>query len=137
MGALGVVAFAAATWGADIAARMAVGGEGFGEAASEHLYFATARPLTTLCLFAPFALLALVCAAVEDKSSRRRGVMVFGAFGLVMIGLYFRGYAGAQHALSEAKWTAAALSIGFLPLAAIPVLLAAVIVAVAATKAGR
>jgi hypothetical protein len=137
MGAISVGAFAVATLGTDVAARIAAGREAFVEAASQHLYFAGVQPFGTLWLYAPFGCLALICAAVEDKTTRKRALVIFVLHALVLVYLYGRGYHAAQQAFLDERWTAGALSVGFLPLLAVPVLLIALVAGLAAMRVRR
>jgi hypothetical protein len=134
MGAVSVGAFAAATLATDVAARIAVAGESLGEAASQHLYFAAVQPFGTLWLYAPFGCLALICAAVEDKTSRRTALLIFSLNALMLIILYGRGYHAAQQSFLDERWTAGALAVGFLPFVTAPVLLIAGVASLVAVK---
>lgn len=131
---LAVIAFIAATIGADIYARTSIGDEAFGSALSEHLYYASVQFVGTLFLSAPFVTVALICAWAERKSRSRIVTALFGSSMLVLLYFYFQGYLASQHAMQEEKWTAATLSIGLLPFfIGIPVVLV-VAVAIAASS---
>jgi hypothetical protein len=124
-GLLAVAAFSLAMVGGSVTASVAFGGASFGEALAGRLQTVGGDPLATLILFAPFAGLGLISAAVADKAGRGRGLALFGVFGLVLAALYFHGFAGAERAMLAHRWTAAALSVGFLPFVAVPLLLVA------------
>ena len=133
--ALAGVAFLAATTGADLVARTAIAGEPLAVALREHLYWEGVQFVGTILLLAPFVVVALVCARAEKQARSRSVVLIFMAAMLTLLYYYFQGHQGAQRALLEERWTAAALSIGLLPFfTGIPVVLASCCAAVLATK---
>ena len=135
--ALGLAVFAVATFGFDVMARVRIGQQAVSEAMSEHLYYAGLEPVGTVMLFAPFGLLALICARVAARANMGGALGIFCAFALVLLLIYFRGYQDSQQAMIEHKWTAAALSVGFLPFTAVPVLIVAAIVGLGAARRQR
>ena len=112
---LAVVVFLAATTGADLIARTSIAGEPFAVALREHLYWAAVQFVGTIILFAPFVAVAFVCARAEKRARSRSVALIFAAAMLSLLYFYFQGHQGAQRAMLEEKWTAAALSIGLLP----------------------
>lgn len=122
-----VVVFLAATTGADLLARMTIAGESFEVALRDHLYRAAVQFVGTILLLAPFVAVAWICARVEKQARSRSVFPIFAAAMLALLYFYFQGHLGAQHALLQKRWTAAALSIGLLPFFfGIPVVLAAI-----------
>ena len=85
--------------------------------------------LGLLLLYAPFVVLALMAASLEQNCSRSWAVVFFAVFVCVLGGLDFLGFRDADLALAQRKWTAAALSLGFPVLARVPVLVVAGVVA--------
>lgn len=125
---LALVAFFAATTGADLIARTSIGGETFAHALNDHLHWASVQWVGTLLLLAPFVAVALICAAAERRARTRSTAAVFGVAMLALLYFYFDGHQGAQHALLAERWTAAILSIGLLPFfIGVPVVVAAAV----------
>lgn len=87
-----------------------------------------------LVLYAPFAVIALLAASVEKRASRTVAIVFFGLFLCILGGLYFWGFRASEIAMTQRKWTAAALSLGFLVIASVPVLAVAGVVAWLAGK---
>ena len=112
---LAVVVFLAATTGADLIARTSIAGEPLAAALREHLYYAGLQFVGTILLLAPFVAVAFVCSRAEKQARSRSVALIFAAAMFTLLYFYFQGHQGAQHALLEEKWTAAALSIGLLP----------------------
>lgn len=124
---LSVAVFIAATTGADLIARTSIAGEPFATALREHLHWAVVQFLGTILLLAPFVAVAFICARVEKQAHSRGVVVIFLLAMLTLLYFYFQGHQGAQYALLEQRWTAAALSIGLLPFfIGVPVVLAAI-----------
>lgn len=119
------VCFLIATIGFDVAARMNVSGEPLQTALSESLYYKAVQPVGTLMLLAPFIAAGGLSAEVSKAASIVVGAVFFAALLAVLGWLYFDGYWGAQIAMEQQKWTAAALSVGRVPFLSIPVLLIA------------
>ena len=135
-GALAIVAFVLATFGADLVARMSVAGDPAGLAASEHLYWAAQQPVGVVMLLAPFLIMALICATVAKRSTMMRAILLFGVIAAALLSLYDLGYHGSQLALRDEQWTAAALSVGLLPFLAIPLLLIGGVAGIILVKTG-
>lgn len=135
---LAVMVFLVATTGADLVARTSIAAEPFSAALREHLYWAGVQFAGTTLLLAPFVVVAIVCARVEKQARRRSAALIFGGAMLALLYFYFQGHQGAQHALVEEKWTAAALSIGLLPFfVGVPVVLAVIGAGALAAKFDR
>jgi hypothetical protein len=120
-GLLAIAAFLVATTGSDIFARMTIGGQLFGPAASDHFYWAARQLIGTVLLFLPFGFLAAVGAWVTEKASKVKGLLIFALPALYLIYSYFEGYQASKLAELDHRWTAAIMSVGFQPFAAIPV----------------
>lgn len=112
---LAVIIFLAATTGSDVVARTSITGEAFNVALRDHLYWAGVQLVGTILLSAPFFVIAFVCARIEKRARSRSAALIFGLAMVTLLYFYFGGYQGAQHAVLEQKWTAAALSVGLLP----------------------
>src|SRR5262245_44040995 len=99
------LSFLIATNGADVFARMDIGNESLGKAASESFYYAAIQPVGTLLLLAPFVVVAWLSSRVEQRVSQLPA-WIFFALSIGALGwLYFDGYQSAQHALLQRKWT--------------------------------
>jgi hypothetical protein len=112
---LAVVAFVAATAGADIFAMITIAGETFVVALREHVYWAVVQFVGTMLLLAPFVIVAFLCAYMEEHARTRGAVLTFASAMLTLIYFYFENHQAAQVALLDERWTAATLSIGILP----------------------
>jgi hypothetical protein len=123
--ALAAASFVAVDLAAGAAARVAIAGEAASSALAGQIRDQLDNPLGAFFLFLPFALTGFICAAVADKAGRRPAVLIFAAAVAAFAGLWWIGYRGEQLALLEHEWTAAALSIGFLPFVSLPVVGAA------------
>jgi hypothetical protein len=132
-----VVAFFIATTGSDVFARMMIGGQTLGGAFSEHFHWAGVQLIGTLMLFAPFGFLAVIGSWVEEKTTRWKGLAMFGVPTAYLVYTYFGGYQDSQLFLLEKKWTAATLSVGFLPFHAVPVIVFAWLVGLVLTRLTR
>jgi MFS family permease len=125
--ALAIGAFAFADIGFEIFARVWIDRNTIGKATSETLYYWATQPTGTAMLLAPFLLLGWMAASLARKRTFNRGLLLFG-IGVVALGaLYFVGHIGAEQAMHDRKWTAAALSVGLLPFQSIPVLFLALV----------
>jgi hypothetical protein len=121
--AIAATAFLAATAGSDAIVSMTNGGQSLADALSEHFYWARVEFVGTLALFAPFAFLAAIAWWVENNTGTWKASLLFAAPTIYLIYSYFEGYQASQIAASHKLWTAATVSIGFLPLRAAPVVL--------------
>ena len=125
---LALVAFVAATTGADLVARTSIGGETFAYALNEHVHWASVQWLGTLLLLVPFVAIAFICAIAERRARTRGTAAIFGVAMVTLLYFYVDGHQGAQHALLAERWTAATLSIGLLPFfVGIPLIMAAAV----------
>jgi hypothetical protein len=111
----------------DTIARMTIGGEGFVDAISEHVYYAAVQPLGTALLLAPFLLVAWMAGALIRRRTTRRGIIFLCITCSVLALMYFGAYQNAQDFLAQRMWTAAALTVGLLAFKSIPVLVVALI----------
>ena len=121
--AFAAVAFLVATTGSDVFARVTIGGQPLSKAFSEHFYWAGVQLIGTLLLLAPFGFLAVIGSWVHDRTNTWKALALFAIPTLYLIYSYFEGYQAAQIAMLDKRWTAATLSVGFLPFAAAPVVL--------------
>jgi hypothetical protein len=135
--ALGLLAFVIGTSGSDVFASMTVGGEQFGPAVGEHFYWAGRELVGTGSLLLPFAILAVIGCWVEERSSRLKGLLTFGLPALYLIYRYFEGYHASKLFELDHRWTAATLSVGFLPFVAAPIVVAAWVVGFVLIRFGR
>src|SRR5262249_38119039 len=118
---LGLLVFVVATFGSDVIARITIRGEDFWQAVSQHLHYPRSIG-TTAWLFAPFLLLGLL-AASTTKQNFTAGLSVFLLGALLLGWLYFSAYQRAWTFMNKHGPTAAALSVGLLPVfSAIPLL---------------
>lgn len=128
-GGLSLICFIIIANGSDIAALILVGKKSLGVASSESFYYTMVQPVGTAWLLLPFLALGCISAEVGKRTNVITSYSIF-FISLVVLGwLYFSGYWGAQQALTERRWTAAALSIGTLPFRSIPIVFLAAIVA--------
>lgn len=119
---LGLLVFVVATFGSDVIARMTIRGEDFWQAVSQHLQYARSIG-TTAWLFAPFLLLGLLAASTAKQKNFTAGLSVFLLGALLLGWLYFSAYQRAWTFMNKHGPTAAALSVGLLPVfSAIPLL---------------
>ena len=122
-----VVAFLAATTGADLIVRTSIGGQPFAAALHEHLYGAGEQFAGTMLLLAPFVAVAFVCGFAEKHAKTRSALLIFAAAMLTLLYFYFQGHQAAERAALQKMWTAATLSVGLLPFfIGVPVVLAAI-----------
>ena len=126
---LALMAFFAATAGSDLFAQVTLGHESIADALSEHFHWARTDVIGTLMLFVPFVLLAAIALWVEKRRNRLAGSTLFAISVLLLIYSYFEGYQSAKVDELGHHWTAAALSIGFLPFMAVGVVLLTGVVA--------
>ena len=110
-----LLSFIGSTTVADVIARTSIGGQAFGHALRDHLYWAGVQGVGTILLLAPFVAVAVICAGVERRARTRSAAAIFAVATLTLAYFYFTGHLAAQQLLAEERWTAAALSIGLLP----------------------
>lgn len=125
----GILAFVASVTGSDLVARMMVAGSDPATALADHLEWAMLTPVGLIFLLLPFAGTTLICAAVSQRS-RSAAALVLAIAMAVLACTYFDGFMTSHHAMLDGRWTAAALSIGLMPLfAGLPVLLSVALAA--------
>lgn len=133
-----VVLFLAATTGADLVAQISIGGQSFAAALDEHLHWVGEELVGTMLLLAPFVAVAVVCASAEKRARTRSVLPIFAVAMLTLLYFYFEGHQAAERAMLQKMWTAAALSIGLLPIfIGVPVVLAALGAGALAAKFDR
>ena len=108
-----------------VIARVWIGQEDVGQAAREVLDFVMASPLAAAFLLAPFLLLGWIAASLATKQNLTYGTALFGAGAIAVLVLYWLGHVGAQLAMQNRAWTAAALAVGLLPFKSVPILVVA------------
>ncbi len=115
-------AFVVAHVGFEVFARLWVGRNTALEAVNETLYYSATQPLGTVMLLTPFVLLGWMAGSLAAKRTLKSGMILFVAGAIVLGLMYLRGHLGAEQAMQNHKWTAAALSVGLLPFLSMPVL---------------
>lgn len=125
---LAVVMFFVAHICFEVFARLSIRQSDFVEAVSETFYYSTIQPVGTIMLLAPFALLGWMAASLTRKKTLKQGAILFSIGAVVLSLMYFVGHMGAEQAMLNRKWTAAALSVGLLPFQSIPVLFGILVV---------
>jgi hypothetical protein len=119
---LGLGSFVVAHIGFEIFARLWVERRPAWEAVRQSLYYAAIQPVGTASLLLPFLLLGWMAASLAKKRTLKSGAVLF-VTGAVVLGLiYLAGHIGAEQAMKQRKWTAAALSVGLIPFYSTPVL---------------
>jgi hypothetical protein len=130
--ALAGLAFIVSTLIFGALAKVAVAGDTFAHAFSEHLHYMTI--VGSLMLFAPFIALAAISVGFIGKRGVPFGFGVFSLGLILLMALYWLGYIGSEEALLNRKWTAAALSVGLLPFQSVVVLLVVLVGAIWASR---
>ena len=129
------IAFIVSTVGFGTLAKVTVADDSLRHALSERVHYMNAVEL--LSLLAPFLTLAVIAAVFVRARGVKFGFAVFW-FGAALLGaLYFIGYTSSEQAMLNHKWTAAALSVGFLPFQSVPVLAVVLIGALVAARRRR
>ena len=124
---LGVAFFLVSTLLSDVIARTAIGGESVGHAISQHIYYATAQPIGTGLLLAPFLLVAWMAASLSRRKTMKKGLVLLCVTCSTLALIYFLGYQNSQQYMAQHMWTAATLAIGFLMFKSIPVVAAGLV----------
>ncbi len=115
--------FLGATIVAGIVARVVVGGQGVGDAASDQLHYFLVQARGTLFLASPFMALAWLSASLARRVGFVAGMRIF-LFGTLLLGyLYVSAQFDSERYMARRGWTAASLAIGLLPVKSVPVLL--------------
>lgn len=128
-GILSGLCFLAATNGFEILASVMLTEAPTFAAALASFHRSLSQPVGSLLLALPFFAVGILAAnlAKDVGSIQAKVCFIFSVMGLGA--LYLSGYWAAQQALVAQKWTAAALSVGVLPVKSIFVLMLAGIVA--------
>ena len=113
---LGVLGFAVGHMGFDIYARTLVGGESLLSSVAEVIHDTASAPVGSSLLMAPFLFLAWISARLAKAGKLVAGIVLFATGIVILCYLYYSGHMDAQTSLLAKRWTAASLSIGFLPL---------------------
>ena len=132
--AAAIILFFAIDLAADVVARTAIRGQSIALAVREHLYYASVQLPGTAFLSLPYVGLAFMGLPVL----RRRGAIAGALFLLCGVGLlggvYGFGYQQSALSMLARHWTAAALTMGMMPILSVPVLLLAFGVRLLATR---
>ena len=126
--------FVLATVGFGVYAHVAIRGDTYDHALSEYLHYANEQLIGSALLLLPFLLLGLMAAAFFTRRSSIYGIVIFLIGAAILVALYYEGHMGAEAAMTQRHWTAAALSVGLLPFQGAGVL---VILLVGGLIAGR
>ncbi len=129
---LAFLAFVAAHVGGGVYAGVRVGGETPQAALAD--YLSNVSLAGELYLFLPFLAMGTLCGWFATQARTRSVLSIFVVALLALGYLYFDGHRSAEMAMRDARWTAAALTIGFLPFMAVPVALAAAVLGMLATR---
>jgi len=123
--AAALILFFAVDLAADVLARTSVLGQSIDLAVREHLHYASIQLPGTAFLSLPYVGLAFIGLPVL----RRRGAVVGALFllcGVALLGgVYGFGYQQSALSMLARHWTAAALTMGMMPILSVPVLLLA------------
>ena len=119
---LAFLVFLFSTTFADVFARINIGGEAFGAALSESLYWSAVQWIGTAMLFAPFVVVAMLAASVARKARLVFGVLFLALFLAILFSMFFAGHQASQAYMIEKMWTAATLSVGLLPFRSVPLI---------------
>jgi len=118
----------------DVLARTSIQGQSLELATREHLHYASIQLPGTAFLSLPYVGLAFIGLPVL----RRRGAFAGGLFLLcgaaLLGGVYGFGYQQSALSMVARHWTAAALTMGMMPILSVPVLLLAFGVRLLATR---
>ena len=114
--AISAIAFMACFLGGEAWAKQAVLGTPLDVGLTEALD-AFERPVETSYFFAPFLGLG-VWGAISHGRAKTRSILLVLALGLTVLAyFYVEGFYWSQMAMKQERWTAAALSVFFLPVA--------------------
>jgi hypothetical protein len=117
-----------------VVARVAIGKEAIINAFLESIYYLLTQPIVTLLLIAPFVIVAY-CSQSEYKEDKWVSGWILFICGIIPLEyLYFQGNMQSQYLLEQKKWTAATLSVGFLPFQSFPVLAVSLLIGWAISK---
>lgn len=119
---LAFCAFIAAYYGCEILADICAGLPGIGESIYGQLPFSVSQIIANLILLCPFMLHACLAASL-GKKNWDYAKMFFAAGCTILMGLFLMAHFDAANAMVQKRWTAAALSMGFLSLECVPVLI--------------
>jgi hypothetical protein len=132
--AAAIILFAAVDLVADVLARTSILGQSIELAVREHLHYASIQLPGTAFLSLPYLGLAFIGLPVL----RRRGAVAGALFllcGVALLGgVYGFGYQQSALSMLARHWTAAALTMGMMPILSVPVLLLAFGVRLLATR---
>jgi hypothetical protein len=134
---LSAVVFLISTTGSDVFSRIRILGESPGFAIHDHFYVERVEIAGTVLLFIPFLIIGLVAAWLECRVASWKAWALFGTVNIFLLYEYFEAYEASAEASLAKHWTAAALSIGFLPFLAIPVAIITAFVAFGIVSLGR
>ena len=99
-----------------------IGQEDVNHAACEALYFVMVQPLEAAFLLIPFLLLGWIAASLATKQNWTFSTELFGVGACAVLVLYWLGHVGAQQAIKNLAWTAAAFLVGLIPFKSVQIL---------------
>lgn len=133
-----LIVFVVVITGSDLIARITMARLTLGEAAREHLEWLSMPVLGFLLLFAPFGGSALICGSANKRARTRSAATLFSLSMTVLGSYYFEGFQASQQAMLDQRWTAAALSIGLLPVfVGLPLLVVVAVLALIIVRVDR
>lgn len=132
--AAAIILFFAVDLAADVLARISIEGQSIELAAREHLYYASVQVPGTVFLSLPYVGLAFIGLPVLRRRGALAGVLFLLCGVALLGGVYGFGYQQSALAMVARHWTAAALTMGMMPILSVPVLLLAFGVRFLATR---
>jgi hypothetical protein len=134
---LAVPVYLVATLGSATYARIHTGGVSFAKASAEVISFAIAQPISALVLLVPFLLIGWMSASLVKRHGAGRALVMFVSGSFLLVLCYVDTYISSQQYLQHRAWTAAALSVGFLPFKAVPIILLCLVVRWVVTRSSH
>ena len=132
--AAALVLFFAIDLAADVMARIAIQGQSLELATREHLYYASVQLPGTAFLSLPYVGMAFIGLPVLRRRGAVAGTLFLLCGAALLGGVYWFGYQQSALSMVARHWTAAALTMGMMPILSVPVLLLAFGVRLLATR---
>jgi len=123
--AAAIILFFAVDLAADVLARISIRGQSLELAAREHLYYASIQLPGTAFLSLPYVGLAFIGLPVLRRRGAVAGALFLLCGAALLGGVYGFGYQQSELSMQARHWTAAALTMGMMPILSVPVLLLA------------
>ena len=120
---LAVPVYLLATLGSATYARIHIASVSFSKASAQVISYAVAQPISALVLLVPFLLISWMSASLVKRHGASRALLMFVCGSLLLVLCYADTYISSQQYLQHRAWTAAALSVGFLPFKTVPFVL--------------